>query len=138
MPIKVINKDILLSECDFIAHQCNCVTKKSRGLAKAIFDKYPQANTYSNNYNRILGEISIHGKIINMYAQKYPGGSKSEKEYNDRLKYFKSCLKKINREFPDKSIAMPYNIGCGLAKGKWKDYKKIIKKYDNIVLHKFP
>ena len=44
--IVVVEGDLLSIETDYIAHQCNCVTKAARGLAKALFAKYPEANIY--------------------------------------------------------------------------------------------
>ena len=130
------NDDLLNSECEYIAHQCNCVTKNSKGLAKYIFDNYPESNTYiDTNYKRIQGEISVHEtdnfKIINMYVQYYPGGPKYKyKNDNEqiRLFYFKKCLEKIS-ELNINSISFSYGIGCGLAGGNWEKYEKMLSNF---------
>jgi len=117
-----INGDILKAKEDYIIHQCNCRSYHSSGLANQIFKVFPEANTYiDSNFKRIPGEISVHGRIINAYAQDYPG--KSDKE--PRLEWFKKCMYAIVALKP-KSIAMPVFIGCGLAGGDWEQYYKVI------------
>lgn len=125
--IKIIDGDIFTASEDyFIAHQCNCVTTDSRGLAKSIFDRFPDANTYNNNQiKRIPGQISIHGRIINLYAQKYPGYNK----YNEKREiWFRECLNKISYA-GIKKIAMPELIGCDLACGDPIIYRQIINEW---------
>lgn len=53
-----------------------------------------------------------------------------------RLRYFRKCLKKILRLFSNKKIdpiinkiVIPQRIGCHLAGGNWKLYRKEIKKF---------
>lgn len=137
MPItKVINGDLLNSNCSIIAHQCNCLSKRPAGLSAQISKKYPAANPYKcNNTERIgtIDVISTNGcKIINMFAQYAPGKSKNE----DRLLYFKKCLDAIdNMGFNE--VAMPYMIGCGLAGGNWDEYKKLLNECKtDIVIYK--
>ncbi len=80
--IPIINQSLLEANTKYIAHQCNCITSHSAGIAKAIFDKYPYANTYKDRmytgYN-FPGRIDVLGNgedsrfIINMYVQFWPG-----------------------------------------------------------------
>ena len=45
------NKSILELDPEiYICHQCNCESVQALGLAKAIFDKYPDSDIYSYNY----------------------------------------------------------------------------------------
>lgn len=138
---EVIEGDILQCNTKFICHQCNCITKgHGRGLAYAIFKKYPYANTYSNeHYQRVPGSISIHGNgisqryVINIYSQFGPGKQRTNDTEKMRLKWFIKGLSKL-REFNNlESIAFPYKIGCGLASGNWKIYKKIIDRFANSI-----
>ncbi len=124
-----INGDILETDVQYIAHQCNCVTKNSLGLAKAIFNKYPESNIYNKNIKRIPGEIIVKGKVINMLSQYKPGSPSVGDSSDDRIRWFKLCLKEIKNIDDIKSVAFPYKIGCGLAKGDWKTYKKIIEEF---------
>jgi O-acetyl-ADP-ribose deacetylase (regulator of RNase III) len=131
------NENILHSDYQYIAHQCNCVSKNSAGLAKSIFEKYPYSNIYQNREkNDSPGNIIISGNgddqryIINMLSQFYPGTPKYE-TYEQRLGWFKSCILKISEIKNIKEIAFPFNIGCGLAGGKWEDYENLISFLDN-------
>src|SRR5271165_78515 len=89
--LEIITGDLLEATEKYIAHNCNCLTQNSAGTAKAIFDKFPYANTYERRARGADGEtankdvpgtIAILGNgqdqrfIINMYAMYYPGRSK--------------------------------------------------------------
>lgn len=133
--------NILDAEEIVIIHQCNCITRNAHGLAKAIFNKWPQSDCYSGRMIQNLpGTINpkLCGDkiIVNMFSQYYPGNAIKDVDTPKlRLIWFENCLLlvlellvkyKINR------VAMPYLIGCGLAGGNWNDYFKIIKKWANI------
>lgn len=138
--IKIVNGNLLDATEQFIIHQCNCVTNQAKTLAKQIFDKYPYANTYKKRSNNKLtynvpGTIDIMGNgtdkryIINMYSQFYPQKAKfSNDSYEKRLIWFRDCLDQIYKIPNLESIALPYNIGCGVAGGNWEKY------YNEIVI----
>ena len=97
--------DLLDSDAQFIAHQCNCQSSFSYGIAKSIFEKYPYANTYKNHKNRGMFGLnhvfSVEDKhprgVINMYAQEFPGKANPNLETHfQRLSGFKECLKDIS------------------------------------------
>ena len=126
-----IKGDLIDSDCQYIAHQCNCVTTYGKGLSKTIFDRYPYANIYGprvfNGQDR-PGEIIIKGskdqrRVINMLAQIYPG---LPKYYNDsakaRLVHFQRCLDQIGQIEGLTSVGFPEMIGCGLAGGNHQQY----------------
>ncbi len=124
-----VKEDILTFDVQYIAHQCNCLSTKSLGLARLIFDKYPHSNVYTKNTPRTPGEIIVVGQVINMFAQYWPGSpavTNSNDTSKDRLIWFKMCLDKIKNIDGISSIAFPYKIGCGLARGNWVHYKQLI------------
>ncbi len=120
--------DILTFNVQYIAHQCNCTSTRSAGLAKDIFTKYPYSNVYGK-YIRIPGTIHVCSNVINMYAQYNPGPPRSDEEIQTRIVLFKMCLDSIQNIPNLRSIAFPYRIGCGLAKGKWEIYNSMIKDF---------
>eukprot|EP00055_Hartaetosiga_balthica_P009967 m.41038 g.41038 ORF g.41038 m.41038 type:complete len:427 (+) comp6973_c0_seq1:66-1346(+) len=153
--------DLLEAEEDFIVHQCNCVSTYAKGLAKVLFKKYPQADIYkSRKGHTVPGTISITGtkvgapNIINMFAQFSPGQPKSPESSKDsktcRLQWFDACLKEIEAHGKKssvgniKSIAFPFQIGCGLAGGDWNKYKKLLDGFADrnkntlVVIYKLP
>lgn len=86
----------------------------------------------SNDYNKpkiicIFGQW-VPGKINGQWFDKYPL-YKSKKETEDlRLEWFTSAIGEIEKQVDsDHEIAVPYKIGCGLAGGDWKKYKKILE-----------
>lgn len=133
----IYDTDIATFRADAIAHQCYCTSTKktSKGLAKYIFETFPEADVYSERENdSIPGTIFVSEatpKIVAMFTQYYPGGSSNRKKdtSENRIKWFREALKKIGELKSIKSIAFPYKIGCGLAKGDWTVYESAIEKF---------
>ena len=147
MSLEEISGDLLsitLKDGDYIAHQINANSQGgASGVAEAIFAKYPSSDVYKDRekpeFMEKMGTISVYKPVINMLSQYFPGGYKGINGvdlYSHRVRWFKKCLDQI-AEIPDiKSVYFPYKIGCGLAKGNWKDYLKMLndfaKKADKI------
>jgi hypothetical protein len=81
------------------------------------------------------GTILVRGNgkkkrfVVNLMGQKFPGPPKSNSDsVTLRKHWFQLGLDEIAKLNPT-SLAFPKNIGCGLAKGKWDDYKKMLVKY---------
>ncbi len=131
MGLEFVNGNILtFCGAEFIVHQCNCRSTRSAGLAKALFEMFPEANCYINNeYRRIPGTIQVVNRVINLFGQDFPGRPNSKYETSKmRLLYFEAALEAIHNELPNlQSVAFPQNIGCGLAGGDWKHYFERIK-----------
>jgi hypothetical protein len=135
--IPTINQSLLEANTKYIAHQCNCVTQNSAGIAKSIFDKFPWANEYRRRaFPSKLATIDIFGNeflnmrnVINMYVQYYPGKPNRANfdSYENRLSYLKKCLNLISK-IPDlESIGFPYGMGCRLAGGLQENYTEILE-----------
>lgn len=132
--ISKIKGDILLTDCQAIVHQTNCVTVgKAAGLAGKIFEKYPESDIYKYRQEfGVPGDITIFNSkgvdIVNLNGQFFPGGPKFNKGFDSpecRLDWFYSALLKLS-EMNFKSVAFPYLIGCGLARGNWNEYNYLI------------
>lgn len=150
--IEIITGDLLEAKEKYIAHQCNCLTQNSAGTAKAIFDKFPYANTYerrikdengeTTNIDKpgtiiVLGDGKEHRFVINMYAQYYPGRPKYPLSSLDgipvREKHFYHCLLRIAKLPELESIAFPWRIGCNLGGGDWEHYLGMITNFAQYV-----
>lgn len=150
--IEIVTGNLLEVPEKYITHQCNCLTQNSAGTAKAIFDKFPYANTYERRVRGedgettnkdIPGTIVILGNgkeqrfIINMYAQYYPGKPKYPKSSLDgipvREKYFYHCLLRVAKIPNLESIAFPWRIGCNLGGGDWEHYLGMIGNFAQYV-----
>jgi len=147
--LKIINGNLLDSDCQYIAHQCNCHSRRGAGLASAIFKAFPWADVYSNRSERgrdaaLFGSISVHGDptqgqryVINIYGQLKPGKpSPGRDSAASRLEAFSKALDQI-AELPKlKSIGFPYGIGCGLAGGDWNEYETLLEKFTKRVIER--
>lgn len=137
--IVIVNGDLLTTDCQYIAHQTNCISIGSAaGLAKQIFSVYPEADIYKNRVNQDdPGKIKVIGKVINMNAQIYPGKPKYPDSPKDgfrvRERYFKSCLDEIATIDNLESVAFPWFIGCGLGgtRDNWKTYFKMLTNFES-------
>lgn len=134
--IEIINGDLLSTDCNMIVHCCNNKGVMRSGVAKQIKNKYPVAyDAYRSNYEKYglnLGEVIIvmindNQYICNLIGQ--DGYGYDFKQYID-YKSFKMGLYRI-RDFMIKNgfktIALPYNIGCYRAGGKWEIVNGIIE-----------
>ncbi len=131
--INIVQGNLLDAEDQYIAHQCNCITKKAAHLSFDVFQRFPYANIYATRPNTDRpGTIVIKGDgvtqryVINMLGQYYPGKPKYPNSSLDgskiREQYFHQCLLQIYKIRDLKSIAFPYKVGCGAAGGNWNNY----------------
>lgn len=72
------------------------------------------------------------GKIGTSYFHSYPESNPPESK-KQRILWFEEGLNKIGEHFfilkKKLSIAIPYNIGCGLAGGNWDNYLNAITEF---------
>ena len=143
--MKEVSGNLLDCEYDVIAHQTNCTTRgPAKGLAADIFRKFPYADTYKKRKNtdfkheagtvELMGDGKKQRFVANMYAQYEPGKIKRgiEDTIKKRQKWFTVCLQELHAEMKVRkltSVAFPYQIGCGLARGNWPRYKKMLKSF---------
>jgi O-acetyl-ADP-ribose deacetylase (regulator of RNase III) len=138
--------DILKSDANIICHQVNCHGVMGRGLAKAIKNKYPKVyenyrricKQYESKKQSLLGQvvwgmITPDDKIIaNLFGElDYGGDGKRYTDYNALESAFKEVYRAVtskNSTIKGMTIAIPYNIGCGLGGGDWNVVYKIIEK----------
>lgn len=152
--ISIIKGDITNAKENIICHQVNCQGVMGSGVAKALFTKYPQMKKdYLEYYNEnrefylpedflghvIFTRIAKNQHIASIFGQLNYGRCKdvvytNYKALEDGLRY----VGKIAGD--DKSIAIPYFIGCGLANGSWDIVYDIIDNIlgdKNVVLYQY-
>jgi len=135
--VNEIKGSLLDTPCKYIAHGVNCQGVMGAGVARALFEKWPEVRReYLKFFNRsmrlvvygqeeLLGcvnEVKCGDKIVlNCFTQNHymPRGP-LHLDYDALKKCFEHIVKlKIDK------LAIP-KIGCGLAGGNWKKVKKII------------
>jgi O-acetyl-ADP-ribose deacetylase (regulator of RNase III) len=153
--MKIVKGNILNSKEKYILQQCNCLTVRSHGLSKTLADKWEWADVYKNrrslnNRNlaiesdrdepgtiKILSSpdedkmvICLFGQWAPSQPQKYKSYPKYEIDtYDNRKKWFKMCLDEIG-ELDIDVVAVPWQIGCGLAGGNWSEYKEMLEEFE--------
>ena len=135
--LEEVTGDLLTVNTQYIAHQCNCVTKYGKGLSAALFSRFPYADTYhTRRQPSPPGTIDVFGDgmtqrfVINMYAQYGPGRPRSTDDSAAmRLQWFVQCLEQVEAIESLQEIAFPWNIGCGLAGGQWAQYGDTLRQW---------
>ena len=126
--IKHIKCDIFESGADVICHQVNCQGVMGSGVAKQVREKYPwvyaeykEACSSDNACHDLLGwaqcvYINEYQKIANIFAQENFGyDGKCYTDY-EALKY---GLEDVRDWHINKTIAIPYLMGCHRGGGDW-------------------
>ena len=131
----ILGGDLLKSSTEpFLAHQANCESKGARGLAKFLFKAFPDANVYAKRSTPStpgsIEERDCDGRVIvALYAQRSPGLARSGEGDDSgpaRLAWFEESPELLGSLMVARGadrVALPFNIGCGLAGGKWTDYR---------------
>lgn len=132
---EVVNGNLLDAKETFIVHQCNCVGETAGGVARVIFEKWPEANDYIRHTHGQEGTIKVHKVekekyVVNMFSQFLPGGMSEKDGPERRLKAFIACITELalleQQENLPHTFAFPYFIGCSIAGGDWKKYEMML------------
>ena len=133
MDIEVICDNILTAKEDIIVHQGNSSWGDDEWIKRKypeVYDKYKIACSTIEPEN-LLGKIQLiktyDGKIVcNLFGQLNYGRNKVQTDYEA----ITICFDKIYKyaKLNNLTVAIPYNIGCGLAGGKWTRVLNIILK----------
>ncbi|WP_139991842.1 macro domain-containing protein [Paenibacillus paridis] len=138
MAVKIIQGDLTNAKEDILGHQVNCQGVMGSGIARVIRTKYPEAyhafiekSKNTSNHKKLLGECQLidskgDKKIANLFGQFYFGKSSQLYTDYDALRKALTTLKQRAAE-AQLSVALPYNIGCGLANGDWNVVSNIIE-----------
>ncbi|PLC14199.1 hypothetical protein BV582_21780 [Bacillus paralicheniformis] len=142
--INIVKGNILDASEDIIVQQVNCKGVMGAGLAKAILNKYPNVKkeyqSFRNfNLNKGLAEKELlglvnyvrvtDGKVIaNVFAQVNIKKNRYDKTVYTQTEALTKGLKEVKElsKQLNKSIAIPYGIGCGLAGGDWSIISELI------------
>lgn len=142
MKIKHVVLDLLVADCEVIAHCANCFCTFGSGVAKQIKEKYPEM--YSADCKTVNGDKNKLGTIsfvelennsknnifpyygVNLYGQ-YDYGTASRKLNYEAIYTSLEKLKDLMVEKGWLSVGFPFLMGCGLAGGNWGIVYKMIE-----------
>lgn len=134
MIVKEIKGSILDAPQKFIAHGVNCQNVMGSGVAKVLFERYPDVKSRYHSYcesvavESRLGSVCStrfqdDGKIIlNLFTQ-FRYGYNNKRYVNYAA--IAQCFKNLITYGTIKEVAIP-KIGCGLAGGDWEIVRQII------------
>jgi O-acetyl-ADP-ribose deacetylase (regulator of RNase III) len=132
MITKYIVGDITQTELKYIAHGVNCQNKMGSGVARALYEKFPQIKEEYHNYmnengwDEYLGSTQMVQSgdkyIFNCWTQEFYGYD--GKRYVNYAAISK-CFNDIVGIISGNILAIP-KIGCGLAGGDWKFVEQLI------------
>ena len=154
--VKIYVGDVFESNADIICHQVNCLGIMGGGIALEIRKRYPNVyddyHTYCTSHENakdLLGKVQFCGttdsdgrrfEIANMFSQ-LDIGTGCKTRYDELEKALITVRDRALKE--NKTVAIPYGIGCGLAGGKWAVvYATILKVFNctdvKVTIYKLP
>lgn len=159
--LKIVNGDIIKCDADFIVQQCNCLTVTAHGLSASIAAAHPNADAYKHRRRLGKRNLAIPedrdrpgtmkildtkvvclfgqwrpGRIETSYFSTYPESPDGVETAELRKTWFQRALDEFGTVLDKKEgsvkVAFPMFIGCGLAGGDWKEYKKMIDRFAEV------
>ena len=137
--------DLLASDCNVLAHGCNCFHSFGAGIAKQFKAQYPESfeadlSTWSGDPNKLgnLSQVQVGDIwIFNLYTQFRYGYPPMQVDYEavfTSLELMRQHL--ITKQcLTSSKIGMP-KIGCGLAGGDWEIVSRIIEEvFPDVTIH---
>jgi len=143
--IREMTGDALRTHADIVAHQTNVMGVMGGGIAKQIKERWPNVfNEYKNICEQFVDPTVLLGGcklvetndnapryVANLFGQIGFGRGKRETNYEglyEALENLRSqTLEIIRKEWREPmTIAVPKNLGCGLAGGDWNIVKAML------------
>lgn len=138
--LEYVNGDLLKSDCDVIAHQCNCLLAFGSGIAGQIRNELPGAyEKFKNDYREPLDKLGSYCvatkdignflAVYNLYGQYSYGIGNMHTNYLALREALTAMMKNIDDEDILKAvkIGVPYKMGCGLGGGDWDTVSSILE-----------
>lgn len=128
--------DLIKSDCDVIAHGCNCFCTWGAGIARQLRSVHPEA--FQADLATEVGDIKKLGtftqamsgqrQIFNLYTQFRYGVTEPHFDYDafrNSLSAMRDYLEVVTGTLHTAKIGLP-KIGAGLAGGNWERISQII------------
>lgn len=139
--VNIKSGDLLKCEEDIICHQVNTYGGMGGGVAAQIRAKFPEANREYEIFCMDKSEEELIGHVcVATCGDKIIANIFSQREYDTDYDAMEGCFKWLVNNYPGKSFALPFGIGCGIANGNWDKVYGIIEeafKDSAVTLYKF-
>ena len=123
--------DLLESGCDIICHQVNLDGVMGGGIAYQIAKKYLNCE---EEYQEMCQKFDLSGNI-HFFAYKEKGYHRfiancfsQRPNFETDYKWLEKVVRKVYcfaKMYELKTVGIPKNYGCGIAKGDWNEVKEI-------------
>jgi O-acetyl-ADP-ribose deacetylase (regulator of RNase III) len=134
--ITYVQGDLITSDCDVIAHGCNCFNTWGAGIARQLRTVHTEA--FEADWKTLRGDkdklgtytdaVSHGRRVFNLYTQYAYGNNTRHCDYDaikSSLESMRDALR-VTDEIEGAKIGLP-KIGCGLAGGDWNVVEGIIE-----------
>ena len=141
--IKIVDGSLLDATETILCHQVNCQGVMGSGIARQIREVYPevyaeyQSYCFNNDKKSLLGSCLLCTKtkdekiIANIFGQNAYGRDKNT-QYTSYTALTNGLIFVFGyANTHNKSIAIPYKIGCGRGNADWNTVFSIIEKLCN-------
>jgi O-acetyl-ADP-ribose deacetylase (regulator of RNase III) len=148
MPIVYETGDLLESDCDMIAHGCNCHCRMKSGIAAQIAKKYPEVpksdkrTEYGDRSKMGMAMPVFHPDmdkcVVNLYTQYRYGENSKDIDYDairSSMEVLRSWHEQCLKHNAKHKLGIP-PIGTDTASSNWQAIEKIINEvFDDIDIY---
>jgi len=137
--------DLLASDCDVIAHGCNCFCTWGSGIARQMLVRHPEA--FEADLATEVSDVKKMGtftqamsdgrRVFNLYTQFKYGITEPHLDYDALQRALVEMRSRLEQDgtLHTCRIGMP-KIGCGLAGGDWDRVTEIIEEvFSGVNIH---
>lgn len=155
MPFRQVDGDLLRADADVIVQQCNCISTYPKGLAEAVERElgvcpYRRRRPAGRGSGAAVAEdhslpgtvdfVAVEGRpgrpryVACLYGQVSPGRARGGERASDRLRWFIEGLERVAEWMGERdlrTVALPWQIGCGWGGGSWDEYEAAIREWSS-------
>lgn len=121
--IEIINGNIFDGNDDIICHQVNTYGVMGAGIALQIKERFPDVYTvyyeicHEYKSNQLMGNVLFCNQYAPPIIANFFSQYNMATDYQAMFSCFKAVYNYAKRN--NKTVAIPYKIGCGIAVGDW-------------------
>lgn len=137
----VVDGDITLVHDAVIIHQVNCQGVMGAGVAKSLYEKWPQVRSEyldlfershlrpSAVFGRVQTVVCDDNVVCNAFSQFNYGNSRRTGTCYTDADALERAVRVVCEQFYDRRICVPARIGCGLTGGNWSEISERLSQY---------
>ena len=127
--------DILKANENIICHQVNEDGVMGGGLALQVATQYPLVESRYKELCLGITKDNLYGQyqVCKIGDKKYIANCFTQRDFVTNLKDIEEVFRGLleNCKLNEFSICVPFNYGCGIAKGNWEEVSSLFEKLSN-------